>query len=480
MQQAEGTGKDLPTITGSLEGAAAGPHSPEASAQSPWRPHPLVLLFAVVLVVVGTALACLTASAPPGSSSGPAGRVEQAVAVPGVVVVDPSPRSDQLDAARTLLEARRVAVESGRRDGWVAGLDPVAPGFRAEQEAVFDRIRLLPLRLFRYDVVGVEAASRPAAPAAVFVVHARLRYRLPGDSRDVVREQYVTVIRRGGAWFLSGIDEGRSDAAFWDLGALTVEQGRHCLVVAVGWPAGSDPQLARTAAEVDAAAAEVDHVWGTGGPRSVVVLVPRNRALMAAALGRPDSADLDQVAAVTSGELDRARSHLATSTGAADRVVLNPGPFAKLTGLGRRVVLAHELTHVATRAVALLAPPLWVEEGMANYVAYRDAGLPPGLVAADVLPLVRQGRAPAHLPSTEDFDPAHGPIAPAYADAWLAFQVMGEGHPERPIAFYRLAVGLTGGPTTSEQALDLAFRRVLGTTQDGFEASWRAYRQRLA
>jgi hypothetical protein len=210
----------------------------------------------------------------------------------------------------------------------------------------------------------------------------------------------------------------------------------------------------------------VERVWGSSGPRSVVVVLPGTRALMAAALGRPDGAGLDRLAAVTSRE--------------PDRVVLNPGPFARLTPVGRQVVLTHELTHVATRASARLTPPLWVEEGFANFVAYRDAGLGAGVVAADVLPLVRQGRAPEHLPAPAEFDPGQGPIAPAYADAWLAFAVMAQGDPGRPVRFYRVAAGIAGGADSAGPALQLAFRQVLGSTEAGFELAWRAYRQRLA
>jgi hypothetical protein len=106
------------------------------------------------------------------------------------------------------------------------------------------------------------------------------------------------------------------------------------------------------------------------------------------------------------------------------------------------VVLTHELTHVATRATAKVTVPLWVEEGFANYVAYHGSGLAPRVVAAEVLPLVRAGTAEDHLPSTEAFDAARGPIAPAYADAWLAFDLMASGGARRPTAFYRVAVGL--------------------------------------
>jgi hypothetical protein len=475
-------------------------------------PCPILLLVAGVLMVIGIAVAALTAAVPthrgaqpgPGAertaaraAGDPAGAAGNAAGVTGqggTAEGGPSSALAWREAARSLLRARAAAVVSGRADAWVAGLDPVEPSFRTSQLVIFERIRLLPLRLFRYDVVGAEAApEEPVQEGARGVVHAQLRYRLTADSRDVVREQFLTIVRRGGQWLLAGIDDRRSEPALWDLGPLTVRQAGRCLLVAVGWPPDGDPQLARTAGEAGAAAAEVDRVWGTTGPRSVVVVVPASRALMAAALGRPDGEGLDQVAAVTSGELDRDQNPAASAGtsdpgsgngsvrgGVADRVVLNPEPFFRLTAVGRQVVLTHELTHVATRATARLTAPLWAEEGFASYVAYRDTGLAPGLVVADVLPLVREGRAPGHLPSAADFDPAHGPIAVAYAGAWLAFALMSDGHPDRPVAFYRAVAGLASGSATPAQALQFAFRQVLGTTEARFEAEWRAYRQRVA
>jgi hypothetical protein len=229
---------------------------------------------------------------------------------------------------------------------------------------------------------------------------------------------------------------------------------------------------------VDAAAARVDLIWGTGWPRTVVVIVPQDQDQLAAALGRPDTAGLKQVAAITTGSTGAAGN----APGTVDRVVLNPAPFTRLTPLGRRVVLTHELTHVATRATARVSPPLWVEEGFANYVAYRGSGLSRGVIAADVLPFVRAGTAAAHLPTADDFDPARGLIAPAYADAWLAFDLMAADQPRRPVDFFRAAAGIIGSatpPRSADQTVAAAFRRVLGTDQGGFEARWRAHREAL-
>jgi hypothetical protein len=451
------------------------------------RPSPAVLLVAGALVVGGTASAALVASAPgevvgralPAGSAAapvlPASRTGNAAATPGT-------RLQRLAAARPLLQAREGAVRSGRRDAWAAALDPTATAFRRRQLDVFDRIRRLPLTTWRYELVDAEDAApavRAAGGADAFVVRARLHFRLPGDGRDVVREQYLTVTRRSGRALLADDADPRTERALWDLGDLTVQRARRCLVVGIDRPAGDAAWLREVADEADTAAAQVDDVWGTAGPRTAVVVVPSTRAQLAAALGRADSAGLDQVAAVTSGELVRGDTR--REAGAADRVVLNPGPFARLTELGRRVVLTHELTHVVTRATARVAPPLWVEEGFANYVAYRRAQLPADVVAGDALARVRAGTASDRLPEPDDFDPAHGPIAPAYADAWIAFALIARDGAERPAAFYRAAAGLSGPvDLPADRALARAFTDVLRTAAPAFEQEWVRYRRTLA
>jgi hypothetical protein len=457
---------------------------------------------AVLAFVVGCALAT------GGLTAWVAGRGGQ-VAVPAstsssveAAVADPSESLARVAALQPLLDRRAAAVRTGRRADWAATLDPLPAraAFREAQLAEFDRLRQLPVRAWRYETLQITASGGGPGGGDAFTARVRLTYRLLGDTRDVVRPFDLDVARRGANWVFTGVHRRSREADPWELGRLTVLTGRRSIVIGVGrTPAG--PALGRVASDVDAAAARVDGVWGTAWRRTVVVIVPPDLSGMADLLGRRASADpgnadpgnagLDQVAAVTSGELSGDR---AVDGGSADRVVLNPSAFGRLSPLGRRVVLTHELTHVATRATARASVPLWVDEGFANYVAYSGSGLAPGVIAADVLPSVRAGTAQERLPTADAFDPGHGRIAPAYADAWLAFDLMARDGPRRPLEFYRVAVGLPattgegaaaatrvpGTTTATVGGVAEAFRRVLGTDQSAFEARWRAYRRSLA
>ena len=396
--------------------------------------------------------------------------------------LNPSASLSRVAALTPLLDRRASAVLGGRRAEWAATVDPATSGaaFRTRQLAEFDRIRLLPVSAWRYQVAETSVISGGAGTDAPFEASVRLTYRLAGDTRDVERTQFVTVERRTTGWTVTGLRRGSEEADPWELGPIVVAEGKRSVIVGIGRDQDR-AALRRTATEADAAAARVDEVWGSVWRRTVVVFVPRTTEHLAAVLGRPDSAGLDQVAAITNGELSR---ETRAASGAADRVVLNSGPFARLTATGRRVVLTHELTHVATRASARVTVPLWVEEGFANHVAYRGSGLSRAAIAADVLPMVRIGTASADLPEKAGFDPADGTIAPAYADAWLAFDMMARQGDRKPLDFYRAAVGLdptaAAGSLAPAETLAAAFSKVLGTDEDTFSSAWREYREALA
>ena len=115
---------------------------------------------------------------------------------------------------------------------------------------------------------------------------------------------------------------------------------------------------------------------------------------------------LSRIAAVTTGSFESGLSR-------GDRVVVNPSAWRTLGSLGRRVVLAHEMTHLATRAITVDDVPIWLSEGFADYVAYQAVEVPINVVAGDVLDDVRAGKGPRNLPEDADFDAAQGDIAAA-------------------------------------------------------------------
>lgn len=395
----------------------------------------VVVVLAVCAIPFGTTGTGATTA---GTARSGATVVERPVA--GGVTAGSS--SAMIGEVREVLDRRAVALLRHDRAGWLSVLPPGDDRMRAEQGALFDSLVALPITRWEYEVL---TATAPAPGTGAVRVDLWLRYRLAGDTLDVARRRVVTFVPALGArvrspggagrWALTtgsaaraGIAQpaaatgGAGERDPWELGAVDTVRGRRSVVIG---PAGTAASLAPLVALTDASAARVDAVWGTGWRREVVVVLPRDIDEFAQLLGQ-DRAAIGQLAAVTTGPVARAPAAASVTTaagtgvGAADRVVLNPAAWSELTGVGRQVVLTHELMHVATRGTTPATPPTWLEEGLAEYVAFRGTGVPATTIVADVRADVRAGRLPARLPPAVAFDPEHGDIAPAYAQAWAA------------------------------------------------------------
>ncbi|MFI7447068.1 hypothetical protein ACIBQX_06155 [Nonomuraea sp. NPDC049714] len=261
----------------------------------------------------------------------------------------------------------------------------------------------------------------------------------------VSRRAVLAALLLAGAATASAPDLAEVPAPWGD--EAVVVRGRSSSVAGHHAPAELLRDLARRA---DAAGRRVAGVLGR--PVRPVVLVPGSAA---EAAGLAGVASVDGLAAVADD----------------GRVIVVPEFFARLTATGRDVVLTHELTHVAAGTGGL---PIWLYEGFADYVAYRDAGLPVRVAAAELAAEVRAGRMPRHLPGPADFalqgDGAR--LARAYQEAWLACRFLAGNRGERTLVrLYREAqAGGVDGALAS-----------LGLSTGMLTERWRAYmRDQLA
>ncbi|MEU8776094.1 hypothetical protein [Streptomyces sp. NPDC048606] len=320
----------------------------------------------------------------------------------------------------------------------------------------------IPLEDWSYEVTSV-----PPHPGAQLRVPALLRYRLAGhDTAPVEARREVEVARTeaGGAYRVLG-DRPAPGAPpqLWDQGPVEVVRGAHTLVLASGRPPGEAAALAEGA---DRAVPAVGAAWPGEWARRVVVLAPASLDAMAALLGRP-AAEYRGLGAVTTGRVG-------AGPAPADRVVINPEGWAQLGEEGRRVVLTHEVTHVATRAATTARTPQWLSEGFADWAAYRGGSLAPDRVAPTLARAVREGRIPATLPADADFAFGGDPqaTARAYEGAWLACRLIADRWGEDKLVRLYTEAG--------REALPVALERVLGIDPDGLDRAWReALREEL-
>jgi hypothetical protein len=389
-----------------------------------------------------------------------------------------------LAAVDAILDRRADAVRSGDRAGFLAAVDPA---FRVQQGDLFDDLGRLPLATWRQRADRAPPAPEAAGPDA-WTVRLELRYRLRGfDHSDVVGTEYLTFARRrdtstrggtrrdardardareaGGAG-LTILGDGTAqglidDPEIWDGDRLSVVRGRRSLVIGDGAPRA---RLRQIAARLDRAVPAVTAVVGSAWERRAVAIVPATAERAAALAGGGQS--LREIAALATVMRAPAGSR------GNDRIVISPDAYPRLNEIGRHVVLTHELTHVATHGADDARTPVWLIEGLADYVGYKGVDVPVASAARELRGEVAKGRLPAALPGKEDFSGATGRLPQAYEEAWLACRMVAERYGEaRLVHLYRAAGGREGAPAD-------ALRQVLGVGTAEFTAMWRDYLRR--
>ena len=416
------------------------------------------------------------ASVPHATQTAPLGVGGSDQAGSSVPTVDE--QSGRIAAAQDLLSARAAAVTARNKRAWMATVDLPGSSFGVRQSLAFDNLMRLPLGQFSYGTAQLASALtaarvRQVGPKA-WVATVPGIYSLAGyDQAPRSFEATYTLVQRPGGWRIADDTDGADGATalqMWDPPRLRVLRGQSVILI------GNAPEarMRDYEAMADSAVRRVEGVWGTDWNAHVVIVTPSTSEEFSHLLSRSAGGGLDQVAAITQGEIDP--GHRAQG----DRVVINPKAFTALQRTGRQVVITHELTHVATRSSTTRPVPIWLSEGMADYVGYSGLDLPRARVASDLLTLVRQGKGPKALPSGADFDPDRTKIAPFYSASWLAVchlvDIYGQA---KVVAFYRAIAGRL----TVDQAVEFdpdavavqAFPTSFGVTEAQFVDGWKRY-----
>ncbi|MGC0414787.1 hypothetical protein [Embleya sp. AB8] len=383
-------------------------------------------------------------------------------------------------AIGALLERRAGAFLTRDREALANTLDPQNPAFRQAQAGVFDNMAEVPFAGWEYEIVTPDAFELPATRksalgAPVFTAQVDLLYRITGHDAAPVRvPQYLTFVLRSGAWYLTADSDGaavgmRTPAQVWDLGPVTVVQGAHSTVLGIG----TRTALHDFADIADKAVPQVGAVWGDSWPGRAVVVVPGTEAQMARLLGAEPS-KYTKIAAVTTGERGAA-----ADAAAADRVIVNPDAFHELGDLERRVVMAHELTHVASRAFTRAWTPTWLSEGFADYIGYLDSAQTMRTAAPELRRDVKAGKVPAQLPTDASFETTQEDLPQAYEMGWLACKLIAERWGQAELVELYRTVGAERPPGVgapdSASALASAMVSVLGAAPDAFTKTWLDY-----
>ncbi|WP_051732204.1 hypothetical protein [Kitasatospora phosalacinea] len=348
-----------------------------------------------------------------------------------------------------LLSLRGRAVAARDTEGLLA------LGAAGTEEADRDLLtRTAGLRFTEY-ALRLTSFAEPPDGTDRFTVGAQLGYRLGGvDDYPALLERQVELVREAAGWRVAR-ETPTGAAAPWDLGTVRVVEGGRSTVLGLGEGA----ELTALAALADHAVPAVEAVWGPSEARLLLELPITEQQF---ARRMDVAADAYQGIAAVTLAVGGAPVHTP-----ADRIVVNPEAYRQLSDLGRRVVVTHEATHVATRADTRPWTPLWLSEGVADYTGYLDSGRTARQIAPELAKDVRAGRVPTALPVDAAFTAGAAGIAQAYELAWMACELIARRFgQDRLVAFYR-TVGAFG-----EGGLDRAMRAQLGIGVAEFTRDW--------
>lgn len=380
-----------------------------------------------------------------------------------------------------MLAQHARAERTADRSGFLAGVDqaPVARRFRHAQAGEFANLAELPLTDWSYrlgpraQAPGAQAAARARYGPSAVIYRLRLSYALRGaDPEPTSHDLWWTFVRAGDA-AVAADDRGLAAVGGaswrgpWDFGPLTAIRGSSVLVL--GHPADA-PLLRTLVGSADAAVPAVTAIWGPHWSRSVVVLVPDGQAELRADLGT--TADVgepvDTVATVAVADA----TDPVTGAVLGQRLVVEPGQLARLSAIGRQIVIRHEITHIADAAATSGATPRWLAEGFAEYVGNLGSGQSVATAAAELRSGIAHGRVPSGLPDAAAFA-APDTAAQAYEESWLACRLIADrAGVEALTRFYRTVGAASAAPRA---AVDRALHVVLHESLAGFTAQWRHY-----
>ncbi|MFF0271160.1 hypothetical protein [Kribbella sp. NPDC004536] len=377
-------------------------------------------------------------------------------------------------AGEAVLQKLTDAVENENRSEFMSVIDPKATAFRTSARTIFSNLGKLPLGTFqlRYvsDDTGALTPDRQAelGGTASWLAQVEVSWQLSGYDVTPARETLpVTFVTRDGKTYAASFSERFATGqrqAVWTLGPIQLAKGKHSLVVSLE----SEAEAESYVSVADKAVESVSKVWGKNWRQKVVVYLPAKQSQMEGVLGAQPNT-YTQIAAVTFAELDT------PAAGAPVRIAANPKLFEELGKQGRRIVLTHETTHVASNATASPVP-LWLAEGFADYVAFTAVPVQDDSAAKELFKAVRAGHVPPALPTPEAFAASAAELPQAYESAWLACRLIAERDgQDKLVAFYRAVHA-----SKSSTGLADAFKSVLGTTEAEFVVQWQKYLERLA
>ncbi len=361
--------------------------------------------------------------------------------------------------AQAVLDRRAHAIRVGDRAAFLADVDRSDGSFLAKQQRYFANLQRLPLKVFDYTVQGPVwnrlFASRKWRDEA-YIPFVRLRMQLGGGfDRVPVRSVFgITFVPRDGRLMIvSDTDVGSRTGDGvgeqpWDLTRLTVRRTPHLLVLL---DERSRAHGDAVVSSLEQALATVDRVVPFAWSHRVVVYAVGSPSVLRAMDHVPggDVANLGAVSFPVYATPDGGRL-------VGTRFVVNPDVIGIPQPYLQRLV-THEMTHVAVARHGA-GVPLWLTEGLAEYVSVRDLPASYVRVEGGVVKRASAGKVDG-LPLSSKFNAVDQSWN--YALAWFACDWIA-AHRGEPALWDLLSAMNRHGRGTTDDQQGKVLRRVLG------------------
>jgi hypothetical protein len=252
----------------------------------------------------------------------------------------------------------------------------------------------------------------------------------------------------------------------WDFGPVSISTSKHFMLMThpCASPEGCAQLPTNMLALAEQALGRVDRFWHPSWRHKVVIVAPTSTMELRRMLQATFDVNKFVAFAYSSEDIEHGLRFIGR------RIILNWRTIAHRTSDSVLTILAHELTHVATRRIAGPQIPTFVDEGLAEYVGYDAA--PSSLSYLNSV--VSAGHFDGKLPRDYQFTTGSGAdiyLSYQKAESAVAFFVDRWG-PARFVRFYRMLGAqrvVTGTPLFH---LDRALRKTIGIGLTRFEKRW--------
>lgn len=387
-------------------------------------------------------------------------------------------------AIEALLQRRAAAVLHRDRGAFLATIDKSSTEFYARQKALFDNMAGLPLGSYdltaAWDRLGdlARPSDRARYPKAskIAIPVTEERYTIRGfDPQPASEDMFYTFEKKDGRWLIAE-DTDLDDLSFqtarhlWDFGPLKVERSAHFLLlshpcgnVQEGTTGGCQPFSDGLVNIAERSLQRTESFWTLPWQGRVVILVPGSSEELSRMLQATFS--LHDFVAFAYSTVDVEKGFAYTG----HRIMLNPPAISGRPESETLQILSHELTHVVSRPASGPFIPVFVEEGIAEYVGYngvRALGYFDSRVAA--------GLFDHKLPQDYEFITGGGnEIYNSYQEAQSAVRYFIERWGFKTfLRFYAKLGAARIVPGLTRWHLDRALRSTVGIGIDAFEKAW--------